>query len=384
MSALVQSVNKRKTVQLAGGAGGVMRTSSSGAASGGQDANELDLEEFIVLLDAIAKYLGKKHVCLFYGMDASERYSYQPLSSIVSWEEGLRRGYDKNASHFKPKKYEKAFPKALAEAIAEHAKRKEQRSGGGEPSCDGDAPGGCGFDTQPAAEAPVHEAPPDDEEEPPPSAAAPRTTAAAATSTTPNAGAPPPRVALAPVAGDAAAFHAPQDGDAVGFAAIRGHGSAKGVPSACLSLNFLEKRAPNGRWVEDKQNPHRRMVMEGRMGYWELLVRLNGAEARWEVIGPYEESLANLQADDSKAEKIDSLTEGQKQSLEWVAGAMGIWKDPRGVTAAQVANAKLQAANRIATSAEVQTTRKQLLALHKLQLLTKQKVSNADYFSIRG
>jgi hypothetical protein len=31
----------------------------------------------------------------------------------VPWEEGLRRGYDKNASHFKPKKYEKAFPKAL-------------------------------------------------------------------------------------------------------------------------------------------------------------------------------------------------------------------------------------------------------------------------------
>ena len=61
MSALVQSVNKRKTVQLAGDAGGVMTTSSSGAASGGQDANELDLEEFIVLLDAIAKYLGKKH-----------------------------------------------------------------------------------------------------------------------------------------------------------------------------------------------------------------------------------------------------------------------------------------------------------------------------------
>ena len=32
----------------------------------------------------------------------------------MPWEEGLRRGYDKNASHFKPKKYEKAFPKALA------------------------------------------------------------------------------------------------------------------------------------------------------------------------------------------------------------------------------------------------------------------------------
>ena len=42
------------------------------------------------------------------------RFAYEPLSSIVPWEEGLRRGYDKNASHFKPKKYEKAFPKALA------------------------------------------------------------------------------------------------------------------------------------------------------------------------------------------------------------------------------------------------------------------------------
>ena len=96
--------------------------------------------------------------------------------------------------------------------------------------------------------------------------------------------------------GHVCAFHAPQDSDAVGFAAIRGHGSAKGVPSACLSLNFLGKRASNGRWVADKENPHRRMVMEGRMGYWELLVRLHGAEARWEVIGPYEEALANLQA----------------------------------------------------------------------------------------
>ena len=120
------------------------------------------------------------------------------------------------------------------------------------------------------------------------------------------------------------------------------------------------------------------------MGYFDLLVRLHGAEARWELVGPFEKSLANIQADRSKAQTIECLTEGQKQSLEWVAGAMGIWKDPRGVTAAQVANAKLQGANRIATAAEVQTTRKQLLALHKLQLLTKQKVSNADYFSIRG
>ena len=74
------------------------------------------------------RYLGKKHVCLFYAMDASERFAYEPLASIVPWEEGLRRGYDKKASNFKPKKYEKAFPKALAEATEEHAKDKEHRS----------------------------------------------------------------------------------------------------------------------------------------------------------------------------------------------------------------------------------------------------------------
>jgi len=74
------------------------------------------------------RYLGNKHVCLFYAMDASERFAYEPLASIVPWEEGLRRGYDKKASNFKPKKYEKAFPKALAEATEEHAKDKEHRS----------------------------------------------------------------------------------------------------------------------------------------------------------------------------------------------------------------------------------------------------------------
>lgn len=63
---------------------------------------------------------------------------------------------------------------------------------------------------------------------------------------------------------------------------------------------------------------------------------------------------------------------------------MGIWKDTRGSTAAQVANAKYEHLNRSATPAEVQTTRKQLVALHKLQLLSKKKVSNADYFSICG
>ena len=182
--------------------------------------------------------------------------------------------------------------------------------------------------------------------------------------------------------GHVCAFHAPQDSDAVGFAAIRGHGSAKGVPSACLSLNFLEKRASNGRWVEDKQNPHRRMVMEGRMGYWELLVRLNGAEARWEVIGPYEESLANLQADDAKAGVLEGLTKGQRETLEYVGS---VDAEGKGVTAAMVANAKSKAEHgRDATAAEVQVIRKQLNALHKDGLLSKTKTGNSDLFSYRG
>ena len=186
------------------------------------------------------------------------------------------------------------------------------------------------------------------------------------------------------IRGHICAFHSPQDGNLVGAAAMRGHGSAKAVPSATINLHFLEKRSPNGKWAEDKENPHRRMVMEGRMGYWDLLVRLHGAEARWEVIGPFEKSLANLQADDSKAEAFASLTEGQRETLEWVGGAMGTWKDSRGVTATQVANAKLRDLNRVASTAEVQTTRKQLRALHRDGFLTKQKVSNQDYFSIRG
>ena len=40
-------------------------------------------------------------------------------------------------------------------------------------------------------------------------------------------------------------------------------------------------RSPNWKNAHPLQVSSRRMVMEGRMGYWDLLVRLNGAEARW-------------------------------------------------------------------------------------------------------
>ena len=124
------------------------------------------------------------------------------------------------------------------------------------------------------------------------------------------------------------------------------------------------------------------MVMEGRMGYWELLVRLIGAEARWEVVGPFEESLANLQADDSKTAVLEGLTKGQRETLEYVGSADA---EGKGVTAAMVANAKSNSEHgRDANPSEIQVSRKQLNALQKDGLLSKTKTGNSDLFSFRG
>ncbi len=186
------------------------------------------------------------------------------------------------------------------------------------------------------------------------------------------------------VTGHLCTFHSPQNGG-VGSAAMRGHGSAKGVPSATISLHFLEKRGPNGKWIEDKDNPHRRMVMEGRMGYFDLLVRLHGAEARWELVGPFEKSLANLQADATKAKTVESLTEGQRETLEWVAGAMGMSGNPsQGVTVSQVANAQFQDDNRPATAAERSVISKQLERLYSKGLLSRSKVRGVWHYLHRG
>ena len=186
------------------------------------------------------------------------------------------------------------------------------------------------------------------------------------------------------VTGHLCTFHSPQNGG-VGSAAMRGHGSAKGVQSATISLHFLEKRGPNGKWIEDKDNPHRRMVMEGRMGYFDLLVRLHGAEARWELVGPFEKSLANLQADATKAKTVESLTEGQRQTLEWVAGAMGMSGNPsQGVTVSQVANAQFQDDNRLATAAERSVISKQLERLYSEGLLSRSKLRGVWHYLHRG
>ncbi|KAH8051560.1 hypothetical protein JL722_10737 [Aureococcus anophagefferens] len=65
------------------------------------------------------KHLGKRHCCVFYGMDASERFTFETTKNVVPWDEGLKRGLDKQAKEFKPKRYELAFPKAVAEAREE-------------------------------------------------------------------------------------------------------------------------------------------------------------------------------------------------------------------------------------------------------------------------
>ena len=161
--------------------------------------------------------------------------------------------------------------------------------------------------------------------------------------------------------------------------------TGKYVTAPAICLHFLEKRGPNGKWIEDKDNPHRRMVIQGRMGYFDLLVRLHGAEARWELVGPFEKSLANLQADATKAKTVESLTEGQRETLEWVAGAMGMSGNPsQGVTVSQVANAQFQDDNRPATAAERSVISKQLERLYSEGLLSRSKVRGVWHYLHRG
>jgi hypothetical protein len=177
-------------------------------------------------------------------------------------------------------------------------------------------------------------------------------------------------------------FHSPQETGPVGVAAMRGHGSAKGVPSSTISLHFLEHKCPSGsgKWVADKDNPHRRMVTEGRLPYSDLLVKLDGATGTWMVLGKFQPVLAELQADDRKGAVIDALTPGQRETLEWVVGTMGLWKASSGVTVNQVADAKVQHLNRKAVVSEVEITRKQLRALVREGLLSETKKSGTSKF----
>ena len=178
-------------------------------------------------------------------------------------------------------------------------------------------------------------------------------------------------------------FHSSKETGPVGINAIRGHSSAGGCVSGVISMHFLEKKDPQtGKWGADKDNPHRRMVFEGRGPYVDLLIRGDWERGTFQVLGNYQKQLGELTADDRKASTIDRLTEGQRVTLEWVGTAQGIWKDPRGVSAVQVAGAMTNP--RQATKSERETTRKQLDALVKAGLLSKSKHGPTNRYSYRS
>ena len=178
-------------------------------------------------------------------------------------------------------------------------------------------------------------------------------------------------------------FHSSKETGLLGIQAIRGHSSAGGAVSGAISMHFLEKKDPRtGKWVADKDNPHRRMVFEGRGPYIDLLIRGDWERGTFKVLGSYEQQLGALTADERKASTIDRLTEGQRVTLEWVGTAQGIWKDTRGVSAAEVANAKTQP--RKAINSETETTRKQLDALVRAGLLSRSKHGPSNRYSYRS
>ena len=178
-------------------------------------------------------------------------------------------------------------------------------------------------------------------------------------------------------------FHSSKETGLLGIQAIRGHSSAGGAVSGAISMHFLEKKDPQtGKWGADKDNPHRRMVFEGRGPYVDLLIRGDWERGTFQVLGNYQKQLGELTADERKASTIDRLTEGQRVTLEWVGTAQGIWKDIRGVSAAEVANAKNQP--RKATDSETETTRKQLDALVRAGLLSKSRHGQTNRYSYRS
>ncbi|KZR75224.1 hypothetical protein PMIT1318_00310 [Prochlorococcus marinus str. MIT 1318] len=178
-------------------------------------------------------------------------------------------------------------------------------------------------------------------------------------------------------------FHSPKETGPIGINAIRGHSSAGGAVSGCISLHFLEMKDPqSGKWVADKENPHRRMVYEGRGPFIDVLIRGDWKQGTFKVLGKFEQKLGELTADKRKVSKIEDLTEGQKQTLEWVGTAIGLWKAPDGVTTSQVASAMVHP--RRPTPSEIENTRKQLHALVKKELLSPTKKANITRFNYRS
>jgi hypothetical protein len=172
-------------------------------------------------------------------------------------------------------------------------------------------------------------------------------------------------------------FHSPKDTGPNGIQAIRGHGSAGGAVSACISLHFIEKRCPMKKiWIADKDNPHRRMVVEGRAPFQDLLIRGDWADGTFKVIGEYQKAIAELLADEGKAQALDGLTDARRQVVEVIGGTSGV----DGATLLQIAQGVHGTSE--PTHSQKETIRHQCLAMVKDGLLRKRDLHGRTFFSV--
>ena len=169
-------------------------------------------------------------------------------------------------------------------------------------------------------------------------------------------------------------FHSPKETGLTGVNAIRGHSSAAGVPSAVISLHFLEKKDPsgNGKWVADKDNPYRRMVVEGRAPYRDLLVKLDGEAGVWTCHGDYSSGLSQL-AQGEQVQELPSLTANQRGVLD------AICRKP-GLTVQQVAYEWKQ---REPTKGDIEQCRKAIKSLIKKRIISERPSKGGNTYAVR-
>jgi hypothetical protein len=170
-------------------------------------------------------------------------------------------------------------------------------------------------------------------------------------------------------------FHAPKETGLTGVNAIRGHGSAAGVPSAVVSLHFLERKDPsgNGKWVADKDNPYRRMVVEGRAPYRDLLVRLDGEAGIWSCHGDYSSGISQL-AQGQQADELPDLTQDQRKVLDVIGTKAGL----------AVKQIAYEWKGREPSKTEIEQCRKKINALVRKRLVSEKPSTNGSTYSIRA
>ena len=170
-------------------------------------------------------------------------------------------------------------------------------------------------------------------------------------------------------------FHAPKETGLTGVNAIRGHGSAAGVPSAVVSLHFLERKDPsgNGKWVADKDNPYRRMVVEGRAPYRDLLVRLDGEAGVWSCHGDYSSGVSQL-AQGQQADELPDLTQDQRKVLDVIGTKAGL----------AVKQIAYEWKGREPSKTEIEQCRKKINALVRKRLVSEKPSTSGNTYSVRA